>query len=205
MNIGDTFTQSDVNSNLLTYTHNGGGTTTDSFDFTVNDRAATSAVNTFSISIDNTYVDTPPVLSTNTGIAAMIGTSSTITTAMLETTDADTADFNLVYSLISDVTNGNLKLNGVLLNTGDSFTQDDIANNLLTYTHNGSPILADSFDFTVSDGVTTLPVNTANITVTDAITSLAHVGGKATGDYTVVAGAKLSSDISTMTEPLHGF
>ncbi len=187
LNISDTFTQEDVNSNLLTYTHDGGGSAADSFDFTVNDRVTTSAINTFNISVDNTYVDTPPVITTNAGIDAIVGTASTVTTAMLETTDVDTPDVNLIYTLTTDTVNGILRLNGTNLDAGDNFTQADIDNNLLTYTHGGGAILTDSFDFTLSDGVTALPSDTANIVATNALTSLAHVAGKATGDYTTLA------------------
>ena len=46
-----TFTQADINAGLITYEHDGGTSTTDSFSFTVDDGQGTSSSGTFSITI----------------------------------------------------------------------------------------------------------------------------------------------------------
>ncbi|WP_208492247.1 putative Ig domain-containing protein [aff. Roholtiella sp. LEGE 12411] len=57
--INDTFTQADIDSNLLNYTHNGSETTSDNFSFTVADGAGGAVSNTtFNITV-NPVNDTP--------------------------------------------------------------------------------------------------------------------------------------------------
>ena len=59
----------------------------------------------------------------------------------------------LTYTLDSTVQNGVLRLNGVALSVGQSFTQDDIDNGRVTYDHDGSETLGDSFSFVLEDGL----------------------------------------------------
>ena len=54
----------------------------------------------------------------------------------------------VVYTLTSLPANGQLFLNGVALGLGDTFTQTDVDNNLLTYVHNGQNTNPDQFSFT---------------------------------------------------------
>lgn len=70
MTAGSTFTQADIDANAITYTHNGGETTTDSFTFTVSDGAGGGiGETTFSFTI--TPVNDAPTL---TGLDAAIYT-----------------------------------------------------------------------------------------------------------------------------------
>lgn len=65
----------------------------------------------------------------------------------------DTSDnSSIIYTIISDVLNGELILDGSILSTYDTFTQEDINNNLVVYIYDGSNIKNDSFNFNVSDG-----------------------------------------------------
>ena len=60
-----------------------------------------------------------------------------------------------------------MKKNGVDLTASGTFTQADINNGLITYRHNGSSTLTDSFTFTVSDGAGgSIGLTTFNITIT---------------------------------------
>ena len=70
----------------------------------------------------------------------------------LSTTDADTAHADLVYTLGSAPSAGVLLLDGAGLGAGDTFTQLDVDQDRLRYTHSGAGPAADSFHFTVSDG-----------------------------------------------------
>ena len=75
-----------------------------------------------------------------------------ITTAHLAATDADASDSTLIYT-VSDVNNGTLTINGKVwvAFANDTFTQQDIINGTILYTHDGSNTLSDSFTFSVSD------------------------------------------------------
>jgi subtilisin-like proprotein convertase family protein len=56
-----------------------------------------------------------------------------------------------MYTLLSLPEHGTLYLNGTPLGIGDTFTQEDINNNVLTYTHNGGDFPTDSFHFDALD------------------------------------------------------
>ncbi|MFM5982630.1 MAG: DUF4347 domain-containing protein [Sphaerospermopsis kisseleviana] len=95
-----------------------------------------------------------PVL-VNKSFTVNEGSSIIVTNSMLRTTDADNTDAQLIYTLKSLPTNGTLRLNGVNLALNSKFTQDDINNNRLSYIHNGSETIGDSFNFVVVDDATT--------------------------------------------------
>ncbi len=56
-----------------------------------------------------------------------------------------------LFILLSLPEHGTLSLNGTPLAIGDSFTQEDINNNVLVYTHNGDVATTDSFQFDALD------------------------------------------------------
>ncbi|NJO74750.1 MAG: tandem-95 repeat protein [Leptolyngbyaceae cyanobacterium RM1_406_9] len=97
--------------------------------------------------------NTPPITDLNVGIANLDeGGSTTITSALLRTTDTDNAPSEIVYRITSLPTSGVIQLNGVSLGLYGSFTQADINNNLVTFNHSGNEDFTDNFRFTVSDG-----------------------------------------------------
>ena len=97
--------------------------------------------------------DNAPAVAVNTGLTLAEGASATtITQAMLRTTDADNTPSELVYTLSAVGANGVLALNAVALAIGNTFTQADIDSGLLSYSHDGSETAGDAFSFTVSDG-----------------------------------------------------
>ncbi|MFQ3663784.1 MAG: cadherin-like domain-containing protein, partial [Chloroflexaceae bacterium] len=123
---------------------------------------ATSAVATITLTI--TPVDDAPQL-INNGLTVGEGQSATISAAALQASDPDTVPENLRFTLTSLPARGTLRLDGVVI-VGGSFTQADINAGRLVYTHDGSETTSDSFSFTLTDGTTTLPVATFNITIT---------------------------------------
>ena len=155
------FTQADINAGLITYQHNGGETTSDSFAFTVNDGQGTSTSATFNIVV--TPVNDEQVLTTNSPLTVAEGATGTISAARLTTTDVDNTPAQLVYTITSGPTSGTLKRSG---SATTSFTQADINAGLITYQHNGSETTSDSFAFTVNDGQGTSSSATFNIVVT---------------------------------------
>ena len=105
-----------------------------------------------SLSINVTDYNYIPVLDINNGTMVAWGASDTISNTKLKVTDVDHTANELQFTLTVVPVNGLLKLNGVPLSVGDTFTQADIDANLLTYEHDGSETTTDGFQFTVSDG-----------------------------------------------------
>ncbi|MBW4494460.1 MAG: VCBS repeat-containing protein [Oscillatoria princeps RMCB-10] len=93
-----------------------------------------------------------PVLRNNTGLTVAEGGAVTFSNTALRVTDADSRANQRTYTVVGATANGTLLLNGTALAAGGKFTQADINQGRLAYTHNGSETTGDSFTFTVSDG-----------------------------------------------------
>ncbi|MEZ6095181.1 MAG: cadherin-like domain-containing protein [Pirellulaceae bacterium] len=118
------------------------------------------------VNVDITSVNDEEVLAVNTGATVNeASTANVITSGMLQTTDVDNTVSQLVYTVDVIPVNGTLRLNGTALAAGQTFTQADIDAGLVTYDHDGSQTLSDSFDFTVDDGSGTTTSSTFNFTV----------------------------------------
>jgi len=147
----NTFTQNDIFNGLVRYQHNGSEAPFDRFTFTVTDGAILlPGSNTFNISV--LPVNDAPGVAINTALTLSEGTGAAITPILLLATDAD-GPAPVAYTLGSSPTNGVLKLGTATLQTGQTFTQLDIANGQLTYIHNGGETTSDRFQFTVTDGL----------------------------------------------------
>ena len=95
-----------------------------------------------------------PVLVTNAGLTLTEGGVSNLSNTLLRVTDPDVTTAQVVYTLGGLPTVGSLSLNGAALSAGAKFTQADLDDGTrLVYRHNGSETTADSFSFTVTDGV----------------------------------------------------
>ncbi|MFC4319675.1 cadherin-like domain-containing protein, partial [Rhizobium alvei] len=99
-----------------------------------------------------TAIDDGPTESANAGVTVAEGGTVTVAAADLAFADINQTADNLVYTITSAVTNGTLFLNGVALDLNDTFTQDDIDDGLVTYTHDGGETTSASFGFSISDG-----------------------------------------------------
>lgn len=164
LSLSDSFTQEQINSGELTYDHDGSETTNDSFNFSVDDGVGSNSLGTFSFSI--TAQNDEQQLITNSGTTINGGSSgSVISVAMLAATDVDNTAAELVYKVVAIPSNGTLKLSGNALALYDTFTQDDIDNNRITYDHDGSLAISDSFGFSVDDGVGSASTGSFNIAV----------------------------------------
>ena len=99
--------------------------------------------------------NTPPTFTggANTGLyLASAGAAAVISAAVLTVLDYEQTPDALQYTLSALPTLGELSINGVLLNTYDSFTQADINNGLLNYQSYRNFSTIDNFTFDVSDG-----------------------------------------------------
>jgi VCBS repeat-containing protein len=166
------FTQADVESGQLKYLHNGSESNSDSFTFTISDGVVSTPLGPNKVNITVTPVNDAPGISLNTGLTVSEGLTATITNTALLTTDADGPN-PVTYTLNNGPTKGTLKLGSIVLSANQTFTQADIANGRLSYTHDGSETLSDNFSFAASDGITgTIPATT---TFTIAVTPVNDV------------------------------
>jgi sugar lactone lactonase YvrE len=104
-----------------------------------------------------TIVNTPPHLDANTTLFLAEGGSGTITNLLLLATDPESPPTAITFTINPDgfgspPAHGQLRLSGVPLGSGGTFTQDDIDNHRVTYVHDGSEGPTDQFQFGVKDG-----------------------------------------------------
>lgn len=101
-----------------------------------------------------------------------------------------------VFTLRTLPEHGTLFLNGTPMGLGDTFTQEDINNNVVTYTHNGDTSTADEFQFDaldenndawVSNATFLINIVTSNLAATASETAGINCNGAATGQITVTA------------------
>ncbi|MCP9785970.1 cadherin-like domain-containing protein, partial [Cyanobium sp. N5-Cardenillas] len=93
-----------------------------------------------------------PTLATNNLLRSSEGATVTIRATDLAISDSDSNPAEQVYRLTAAPAGGSLRLNGVVLNNLDVFTQDDINNGRLTFVHDGGEVFDAGFGFTISDG-----------------------------------------------------
>ncbi|MEP0869441.1 hypothetical protein NDA01_06480 [Trichocoleus desertorum AS-A10] len=157
LNSNQTFTQDDIDSDRLSYEHNGKPhpVSIDRFSFSVVDAAGnTLSDNSFQIAINP--VNDAPVIINNADRTVRLGQTVTITNFSLLVTDEETPATQVVYTLNQLPTEGILRLNNVVLAAGQTFTQDDINSGRLSYQNTSAEVSSDRFDFSVTDGITTL-------------------------------------------------
>jgi len=88
LGLGAIFQQIDITNNKIKYLHNGGETTSDSFDFTVSDGLLPTDSATFDITV--TAVNDAPTLSaTGANLAVLDGSSSLFASSAVDTIEAD--------------------------------------------------------------------------------------------------------------------
>lgn len=95
--------------------------------------------------------DDPPLLDTNEIVTVEVGSTGLIGPNRLHVTD-DGGPGQVVFTVAAAPTKGTLANNGTALGAGGTFTQADIDDGLVTYTHGGTVIETDSFDVDIADG-----------------------------------------------------
>ncbi|WP_417821546.1 cadherin-like domain-containing protein [Terasakiella sp.] len=166
---------------LVTFQNSSDNPTTSARNLTWAARNADGETGSGTSTITIKAVNDAPALQANNTLNGNEGATITIDNTKLNEGDPDDEGAGVTYTLSSDVTQGTLFIdsnnNGVVdgdaekLVSGESFTQDDIDNNRLKYTHNGSENLSDSFKFNLADGgedgVSALTNQTFNISLSN--------------------------------------
>ncbi|WP_233214590.1 LamG-like jellyroll fold domain-containing protein [Rhodopirellula bahusiensis] len=146
--------------------------------------AFSTADNTVTVTVAD--VNDEQVISTNNGATFNEGSAgNTITSSMLETTDVDNTAGELTYTVTANPSYGQLKLDGLVTT---SFTQSEIDAGRITYDHDDSENLADSFSFSVDDGAGSASTGSFSITlnpINDNIVAITSNGGGATASVNV--------------------
>lgn len=162
-------------------------------------------VGTTSIVIDiNNVDDTAPVVAANTGGSADEGASLVLTTSMLNSSDVDTGNASLTYTVTGGLSNGQLELTTAPGTGITSFTQDDLDSGRVVYVHDGGESVSDSFTFDLDDGTNGGPTGTVfNIAVTSV--NDAPVLTPNTPSFTAIAEDAASPSGQTVLGLVNGF
>jgi len=137
----------------LTFTPvaNASGSPYTTFTFKVKDSRGAYSASSYTLTINVTAVNNPPVITVNTGLALPQGQSTTISVAQINATDVEDNASALTYIIVQPPAHGTLLKGGVVLALNGTFNQADLTTNQLTYQHDGSSTTADSFTFKVRD------------------------------------------------------
>lgn len=142
------FTQLDLAANRVRYVHNSEyEIKLDSFEFELTD-GFNPVYRTFRIALTNVDNKNPVLMYTVLRLEE--GTSQIITPFELKAVDMDTPDNKIVFTIIQVPLHGNLLYN--LSRIVSRFTLKDLMENLISYQHDGTDTMSDSFTFTVTDG-----------------------------------------------------
>ncbi|MEW8214908.1 MAG: Ig-like domain-containing protein, partial [Candidatus Thiodiazotropha endolucinida] len=153
----------------FSYTHDGSENFTDSFTYRVTDNDGEMADATVTINVTPVSDETPVANADSISVAeggtitTLVGGSSTVLN-----NDTGLGDTPVTVSLITDVTNGSLTLNG---------------DGTFSYTHDGSENFTDSFTYRVTDN----DGETADATVTINVTPVSDATPVANADSITVA------------------
>ena len=146
------FTQDDIDFNRVVYVHDDSNTTSDSFNFDVDDGQGNSVTGqSFALTI-TAVDDDPPVVVNNAGSTIAEGGIDTLISGELLFTDTEQPATSVTYTVTTSPVNGQLELTTAPGVGITSFTQDDIDFNRVVYVHDGSNTTSDSFNFDVDDG-----------------------------------------------------
>lgn len=109
---------------------------------------ASGALDNWAIEFCSQQVPSAPALSLEM-LMLEASENKIITRDLLNATDQRFMANDLTYILVNNPEHGNLLLNGQIIQNGDQFSQQDINDNRLNYTHNGDLATTDAFTFIV--------------------------------------------------------
>ncbi|XP_064795225.1 FRAS1-related extracellular matrix protein 2-like [Oncorhynchus masou masou] len=166
MTVGMNFTQDDLDSGLIRYIHTGLGGVRDLIKFDVTDGVNPLIDRYFYVTVGG--VDAVfPVVVVNRGVSLKEGGRALLTTDLLSTSDLNSPDERLTFTLTRDPARGRLEVTdrpGVAVTT---FTQLQLAGSKVFYVHTAEDeARMDSFQFQITDGRNVV-YRTFRVSITD--------------------------------------
>ncbi|XP_045713822.1 extracellular matrix organizing protein FRAS1 isoform X3 [Phyllostomus hastatus] len=146
------FTQADLTSRNVQYIHSSESEKySDAFSFTLSD-GVNEVTQIFHITI-RPVDDSLPIVQ-NLGMRVQEGVRKTITEFELKAVDADTEAESVTFTIVQPPRHGAIErtTNGQQFQHTSTFTMEDVYQNRVSYSHDGSNSLKDRFTFTVADG-----------------------------------------------------
>ncbi|XP_049431948.1 FRAS1-related extracellular matrix protein 2b [Epinephelus fuscoguttatus] len=163
--VGMNFTQNEVDQGLIVYIHNGQEGIRDLIKFDVTDGINPLIDRYFYVTVGGIDMVFPDVISK--GVSLKEGGRVTLTTDLLSTSDLNSPDEHLVFTITRAPMRGHLECTDTPGMPISSFTQLQLAGNKVYYIHTSDDeVKMDSFEFEVTDGYN--PVfRTFRISITD--------------------------------------
>lgn len=163
--VGMNFTQSDIDQGTIVYIHNGQEGIRDLIKFDVTDGLNPLIDRYFYVSVGGIDMVFPDVVSK--GVSLKEGGRVTLTTDLLSTTDLNSPDEHLVFTITRAPMRGHLECTDTPGMPISSFTQLQLAGNKVYYIHTADDeVKMDSFEFEVTDGYNPI-FRTFRISITD--------------------------------------
>ncbi|XP_005796927.1 FRAS1-related extracellular matrix protein 2-like [Xiphophorus maculatus] len=165
ISVGMNFSQNEVDQGLILYIHNGQEGIRDLIKFDVTDGINPLIDRYFYVTIGGIDIVFPDVI--NKGVSLKEGGRVTLTTDLLSTSDLNSPDEHLVFTITRAPVRGHLECTDTPGMPISSFTQLQLAGSKIYYIHTADDeVKMDSFEFEVTDGYN--PVfRTFRISITD--------------------------------------